>query len=84
MDEQTILALLSATFDFDIRDLNSTQEFIKKTQREKKFCLKVQHMVKDVEIANDQNVERSLSTFDRIVNGQKGCTPCQQASRLEA
>jgi hypothetical protein len=41
VNEQTILALLSASFDLDILDISSTQEFIKKTQREKKFCLKV-------------------------------------------
>jgi len=41
LNEQTILALLCASFDLDILDISSTQEFIKKTQREKKFCLKV-------------------------------------------
>jgi hypothetical protein len=34
--------------------IKTAQEFVKKTQREKKFCLKIQKMVRDVEKSEEE------------------------------
>jgi len=55
IENETVLALLTSSFDLKEVSIKSAQEFVKRTQREKKFCLKIQKMVRDVEKGDDED-----------------------------
>ena len=47
--EKQLLDVIQQSFDLKILDLQALNDFVRRTTREKKFCIKVQKMVKDVE-----------------------------------
>ena len=47
--EKQLLGVIQQSFDLKILDLQNLNDFVRRTTREKKFCIKVQKMVKDVE-----------------------------------
>ena len=72
IEHETVLALLTSSFDLEQVTIKSAQEFVKKTQREKKFCQKIQKMVRDVEKGEeDNNSEKGSKSIQNFSKDQK-------------